>query len=69
MAETVVRIGVEAGYRGVQHRDIILSMRASNSGMDDLNEPRRQLCRRFYEDIDAQPFVLQANFRMRGGVG
>lgn len=53
MAENVVRIGVEAGYRGVQHRDIILSVRASNSGMDDLNEPRRQLCRQFYKDIDA----------------
>jgi hypothetical protein len=53
MAENVVRIGVEAGYRGVQHRDIIVSMRASKIGMDDLNEPRRQLCRQFYEVIDA----------------
>ena len=69
MAENVVQIGVEAGYRGVQHRDIILSMRASNIRMDDLNELRRQLCRQFYEEIDAKPFVLQANFRMPGGVG
>jgi hypothetical protein len=53
MAENVVRIGVEGGYRRVQHRDIILSMRASDRGMDDLNEPRRQLCRQFYEDIGA----------------
>ena len=62
MAENVVRISAEAGYRGVQHRDIILSTRAGNSGMDDVNEPRRQLCRQFYEDIDAQPFELQARF-------
>jgi hypothetical protein len=53
MAENASRIGVEAGYRGVQHRDIILPMRARNKRMDDLNEPRRQLCRQFYQEIDA----------------